>query len=335
MLYLFDPYYSAVHILTESEKPTRREELAIQAVLEDATSPTTSHYVEKLYESIMRKSHIDFDDIPQSQGNIVNYKGYTSMVEVLENLIKVASDNKSQSVIDYCNVVKKSMNIMRSLAPIYNKGFRLKNQYIMLEYNTFVYTIVQAVSALLYNYVDFMKRPEEQTMRITLKNNKYKANVFYFDQLNKFNHINDSMNYGKYLTSILEKGKDNFTGTEALGLATVVAVALAIVPITRELVWQYYGFRSNLSDCLAQQAYFLEMNKTVVEANSDFNQKKKDAILIKQEKIKNLCLRLSEKLRVEHAKAIDNGRATIQSENKLLTLDNVKKEVDNSALGLL
>jgi hypothetical protein len=77
------------------------------------------------------------------------------------------------------------------------------------------------------------------------------------------------------------------------------------------------------------------MNRTVVEANSDFTQKKKDAILLKQEKIKNLCLKLSDKLRVTHIKEVDSGRAQLQNDNKLLTLDGIKKEISNSPLQLL
>lgn len=336
MYYFFDPMYSAVHILTESENVSRKEELGIQAVLEDAESPVTSKYIEKLYQSIISKSHIDFDNIPNSKGNIVEYSGYTNMIEVLTNILKLASDSKSTIVIEYTKVVQNAIAHMRRLAPVYQKGFRVRNEYVMLEYNTFVYTVVQAVSTLLYEFVDFIKKPEKPTIDITLKNTKYRANTFYFDQLNKFNTINDKMQYGKYLESIIENGKDNFIGgVEAVGLATIIAVALAIVPITRELVYRYYNTRSTISDCLAQQAYFLEMNKAVVEANSDFTQKKKDAILIKQEKIKNLCMRLSEKLRVTHIKSVDSGKAMLQNDNKLLTIDNIRNEISNSPLQLL
>lgn len=335
MFYFFDPMYSAVRILTESENPTRREELSIQAVLEDTESPTTNKYIEKLYDSVISKSHIDFDDIPKTKGNIVEYSGYTNMIEVLENIMKLAVDEKAKNVIEYTNVVKDSITYMRALAPTYQLGFKMKNEYVMLEYNTIVYTIIQAVSTLLYEFVDYVKKPTKPTIDIVLKNNKYRANTYYIDQLNKFNSINKKMQYSKYLNALIQNGKNNFTGVEAIGLGVVIAVALAIVPVTRELVYQYYETKSNISDCLAQQAYFLEMNKTVIESNSDFSQKKKDAILIKQEKIKNLCLRLSDKLRVSHIKSIDSAKNSLKNDNKLLTLDNIKKEVNDSPLELL
>lgn len=323
-----------VGILAESAYPSATEESKIISVLEDATSPVRNKYLEKLFDSVIDKNHIDFDNIPMSKGNIVDYVGYTNMIEVLENVIKLASDNKAQSVVNYAETVKEAIRNMRNLSPEYSKGFAMRNEYVMLEYNTFVYTIVQATSTLLYEFVDYVKKPTSQTMDIVIKNTKYRANSFYFDQLSKFNAINHKMDYAAYLRKIISSGVENFTGVEAIGLGVVVAVALAIVPVTRELVYQYYNMKSNISDCLAQQAYFLEMNKTVIEANSDFNEKKKTEILMKQERVKNLCVRLSDKLRVTHIKSVNSGKAAIQNDNKLLTIDTIKKEVSDSPLQL-
>ena len=147
--------------------------------------------------------------------------------------------------------------------------------------------------------------------------------------------VNEKMDYSNYLKGMVENGRDNFTGATAVGVGFVITVALAIVPITRELIYRFYNTRAKISDCLAQQAYFLEMNRTCIEANGDFSQQKKDAILLKQEKIKNLCLRISDKLRVDHIKSVNAGKAMLHDDNKLLTLDGIKKEVNDSPLQLL
>ena len=333
-MYLFyKPMYDAVHILTEST--SRKEESEIELILEDSTSPITTKYVEKLYDSVMSKSHIDFDNIPDSKGDIVQYVGYTNMIAVLENIQKLASDSGANDVIGYVEIIKTAIANMRALAPIYQKGFALKNSYIMLEYNTFVYTIIQAVSAILYEFVDYYKRPDSPYVKINIANNKYRANIYYIEQLNKFNKICADHSYSKYLNTVINNGKNNFTGIELIGLGTLVGIALSIVPIMRELIYQFYHIKSNISDALAQQAYFLELNKSVIEARSDLNAKKKDQILIKQEKIKNKCARLSEKLRVNHVNAMKIGKAAIANDNKLLTINNLKDEVNNSPLQLL
>lgn len=335
MYFFFDTMYENAQIISESENMTYREQKQIETILEDANSPITNKYLEKLYDSVISKAHIDFDDIPNSKGNIVEYKGYTNMIEILENVTNLASENKSESVLGYVNTVKQAITNMRNLAPVYRKGFLAHSEYVSLEYNVFVYTIVQAVSTILYEFVDYIKRPERQTIDIVLKNNKYRANTFYIDQLKKFNIVNDKMQYGKYLESMITNGKNNFTGATVVGVAFVVSVALAIIPITREIVYRFYNTRARISDCLAQQAYFLELNKACVEANTDFSREKRDKILIKQEKIKNLCLRLSDKLRVEHLKSVNSGKEAIKSDNKLITLDTIKQEVNDSPLELL
>ena len=327
MFCIYNPNSLAVSILTESEHASLKEEREIEAVLEDAKSPITNEYIAKLYDSVISKNHVDFGDIPNSKGNIVEYSGYTNLIKVLENLTGLASIEKSNDVIEYVNSVNTAIENMRKLAPVYRKGFIMKNEYVTLEYNLIVYTIVQAVSSILYQFVDWSKSPANSGMPVALKDTKYRANTFYIDSLYKFNMANKNMPYAKYLESMLQNGRNNFTGVEAVGLATVVAISLAIIPLLRELVYRYYNLKSSLSDCLAQQAYFLELNKGAVEANSDFNQHKKEVILAKQEKIKNMCIRLSDKLRVSHNNATSNAKATLSSENKLLTIDNIKKEI--------
>lgn len=325
----------AVNLLTESMDIRPTEESRLCLVLEDTTSPVTTKYLEKLYDSVITKAHIDFGDIPKSKGNIEAYSGYRNLIEVLDAVNKLATDNKSQSVLNYVAIVKTAITNMRALANKYQKGYVTGNNYIILEYNTYVYTIIQAVSTILYEFVDYIKKPDRDTIDIVLKDTKYRANTFYIDQLDKFNKVNKNMNYSKYLDAMVQNNKNNFTGAEIVGLTFIVSVALAIIPVTRELIYRFYNIKATLSDSLAQQAYFLEMNKTVVEANSTFDKQKKKLILMKQEKVKNLCLRLSEKLRVTHVKSVDAGKASITNDNRLLTLDNVKKEVNNSPLELL
>lgn len=325
----------AVKIFCGSEKPTIRQERQALAYFEDANSPITARYLEKLYMSVISKSHIDFDNIPVSAGDIEKYVGYKNMVAVLDNIDGICAASNNKQVQQYTLTVREAINNIRKLAPIYKKGFAMKNEYVMLEYNTFVYACIQATSTILYEFVDYMKRPDATSVKITLKNTKYRANTFYIDQLSKYNAVNKKMQYEKYLAGMLTNGKDNFVGTyTVIGATAVIAVALAIIPVMRELVYQYYNIRTNISDALAQQAYFLELNKACVEANSEFSKEKKSSILMKQEKARNICMRLSEKLRVTHAKSMSEGQAAIRNDSKFLTLDNIQNGEGGSASSL-
>jgi hypothetical protein len=143
------------------------------------------------------------------------------------------------------------------------------------------------------------------------------------------------INYRKMLESMILQGKNNFGGVELIGIAAVSMVALAIVPITRTLIYHFYNLRANLSNELEVQANFLEMNKSCVEANDVFTEDKKKKILNRQENLRKKLLKLSDILRVKEAKAIRDSKRDIEKDNSLLTVNSIRDDVSNSSLELL
>lgn len=334
----FNPLYNASMILMEStdSKTFGYEFDKIQTILEDATSPITSKYKEKLYKSILEKGHIDFGSIPLSKGNIREYSGYHHMVETLDVIVKIGTAEKS-NVVNYANTVLEAIRNLESLSQVFEKGFASKTEYVMLEYNIYVYTCVQATTSLLYEFVEYVKRPDMTTYQITLRDNKLRADLFYVNQLTSFNNVNRNMhiNYRKMLEGMINQGKNNFGGVELIGVAAVSMVALAIVPITRELIYHFYNLRANLSNELEAQASFLEMNRTCVEANSAFTEDKKKKILARQENLRKKLLKLSDLLRVKEAKARRGSKKEIEKDNSLLTVNSIRDDVSNSTLEIL
>ena len=329
----FDPFLESVNILSKKDNSLRKE---VKFILEDVNSPVTTTYISKLYDSVISKGHIDFDDIPNTKGDITKYKGYTNILSILDTITRLAETQKSISVKEYAKTIQDSVNRMVGLADLYQLGFRTQNKYVMLEYNTFVYTIIQATSSLLYEFVDYIKRPDSEIIEITLKNTNRRPSLFYIKQLEKFNSIASGMQYRQFLKGMMEKDKDNFIGVDtAIGISAVTTVAIAIIPVTRELVYQFYNLKAKLSDCLAQQAYFLELNKIQLESSKEFDTRKKQDIIKKQEKVRKNLIVLSEKLRVEHVKSEYSREKLINTDNSLLTLKHVKTEVENKPLSLL
>ena len=336
----FNPYYNASMILLEStcnDKQTFGYEIdKIQTILEDANSPVTTKYKEKLYKSVLDKGHIDFGSIPMSKGNIREYSGYRNMVDTLEVIIGLGTAEKS-NVVKYATTVLEAVKNIESLTTVFQKGFASKTEYVMLEYNTYVYTCVEATTTLIYEFVEYVKRPDKTTYQIALKDTKLRANLFYFDQLGHFNNVNRNMhiNYRKMLEGVIAQGKNNFAGTELIGIAAVSMVALAVVPVTRTLIYHFYNLRANLSNELEVQANFLEMNRTCVEANDAFTEDKKKKILTKQENLRKKLLKLSDLLRVKEAKATRESKRDIEKDNALLTVNALRDDVSNSSLELL
>ena len=310
----------------------------VQTILEDANSPVTRKYQEKLYESIINKSHIDFGDIPKSNGNIRNYSGYNSMVETLDVIANLAIEKKANNVIEYVDIVKTAIHNIEELSSTYEKGFNTKTKYVAMEYNTYVYLCVEATTALIYSFVEVVKNPSKRVLDMTIKNTKMRADEFYFNQLKTFNAIQRTkgIDYRKMLEEMCKSGKENFLGTaEVVGLATIMAVAMSIVPLTRECIYQIYSLRGKLSENLDMQAAFLELNKTCIEGNDAITEEKKKKIIDKQSKQVQRMRRLADKLRVKSAKSIVDSQKEIGKDNKDITVDSIRKDISDSPFELI
>ena len=334
---VFNPYFEAVSILMdESDKGTSFKE--IQAVLEDANSPVTQKFQEKLFQSVIDKGHIDFGDIGKSAGDIRSYVGYKNMVDTLMVLSQLATEEKSNDVLKYVKDVQNTISNIETLVQTYKKGFNTKTDYVMLEYNTMVYTCVEATSTLLYEFVEYVKRPDMVTFKITLKNTKMRANLFYFEQLEKYNNVINKMaiDHRKMLETMCNKGKQELLGPAMVtGIAAMTITIFSIIPIIRKLIHVVYKNREKISESLEMQAEFLEMNKTCIEGNDALTIDKKKKILDKQEKLRKKFLKYADKLRVKNAKAIQDSNKEIAQSNKALTIDGLKDEISNSPLEII
>ena len=337
----YNPYTESTKVLCTEEARTPsyiKESEEIRMVLEDANSPITRKYHEKMYKSIIEKAHIDFGDIPKSAGNIRNYSGYPAMTETLKVIQALAEEEQAPNVLNYVKIVQDAIASIENLSSTYEKGFTMKSEYVAMEYDTYVYFCVEATTALIYSFVDYMKSPEKQVVQMVIKNSKLRADEFYFDQLKKFNNVQSNLgiNYRKMLEQMCTGDKDNFIGVSTVvGIGTVMAAAIAIVPITREVIYQIYNFRGKLSDHIAMQAQFLEMNKACLEANTAFTADKKNKIMQKQEKLAKTLRKLSDAIRVKSSKSVLDSKRELQKDNKSLSIDSIKDEISNSPFEII
>lgn len=330
-------YTEAIKILVDTSKPGYIKEASeIQYILEDVNSPVTRKYQEKLYKSVINKAHIDFGDIPKSAGNIRNYTGYNSMIDTLNTIINLATEQKVPSVCNYANTVLKAIKNIENLSSTYQKGFDTHTEYVAMEYDTYVYFCVEATTALIYSFVDIIKSPDKQLYEMKIVNTKLRADEFFFSQLEKYNKVQDrqGIDYRKMLENMCVNGKSNFTGAEIIGIAAVTAVAMSIIPITREIIYQIYNFRGKLSTNLEIQAKFLELNATCLSNNEIMDQTKKNKIIKKQMDLSKKLQKLSDDIKVKSSKSIMDSQKNLKEDNKQLSLNNLKDEISNSPLEL-
>lgn len=331
--------YPAARILIENAEDNYGQKIdeAI-LLLEDVNSPVTRQLQVKLYDSIIDKAHIDFGDIPKSAGNIRDYSGYGSMTDTLRTIKNLAVEQGVGPVVKYADIVLQAISYIADLSTIYQKGFNTKTEYVALEYDTYVYLCVEATSAILYTFVDYIKDPNKQVMSIQIKNTKLRADEFYFEQLKKFNNIQatNGTQYRKMMEEVCNGGRDNFIGRERIvGIGAIAVIALSIIPITRAVIYQIYRLRGDLSIALSQQAKFLEMNQTCIMNNSNFDKKKREDIIKKQKVLANELQKISDKLRVKSGKSISESKRDIEKDNKELTLDKIRDDISNAPLDII
>lgn len=335
--------YPAARILVESADDLPIKEYGYKldeaiTLLEDVNSPVNTNLQAKLYDSIIDKAHIDFGDIPKSAGNIRDYSGYGSMIETLRTIKNLAVEQGALPAAKYADIILQSIDYIANLSSTYQRGFTTKTEYVALEYDTYVYLCVEATSAILYTFVDYIKDPNKQIMSVQIKNTKLRADEFYFDQLKRYNSIQatNGTQYRKMLEELCNHGKDNFIGRERLvGIGAIAVIALSIIPITRAAIYQIYRLRGDLSVALAQQAKFLEMNQTCIMNNSNFDKKKKEDIIKKQKALASELQKISDKLRVKSAKSISESKRDLEKDNKELTIDKIRDDVSDSAFQII
>ena len=325
-------YRESAKILMEGTNDSLKD---VMLVLEDSESPINKKYREKLYQNIIDRAHVDFGDIPKSKGDITKYSGFNTMKETLDILISIKKKKKCPELVDYATIVVTAIENIKKLKPLFTKAYTKKTEIITLEYQIYTYTCVEATTSLISAFVNDIKTPSS-VMKIELKNTKYRGDLFFIDSLRQFNKINKTNRYSDYINSVIESDKNGYTESAfALGIGAITAIALSIVPLTRKLIYFFKNLKRKLSETLATQAYFLELNKNCVEYNNTIDPKKKKKIIDKQEKLRKLFLSLSDKLKITDARALQTSNRELSQDNKTMTMDGMRDEVSDSDIQIL
>lgn len=315
---------SAIDILLENAS-SFKEKQEIRTLTEAESNAVNSNMVGKLYKSVLDKAHINFEDIPKSKGDITAYSGYKHMAESVETLKRLAS--KASVKIDDIDIVDKALRNLVANRALFELGFKLDKQFVILEYNLLVTACVEATSVLISSYVDYVKRVD--VVDFSIINAKHQSGAVCIESLDRFNKSVASGEFAKVMNYVNKNNSvtESVTvGTALMVGAGVIAAVVAIVTLMRELVYHYFNMRMGLSDYLKMQAMFLEMNKNSLMANDRIPAQDKIKIMKKQEELAGKLSKISEKLRVDQNMADNKANAQKRNESKGWTLSSVRDE---------
>lgn len=306
----------------------RRE---LEFVLENNSAQLDATMVSRLYKSAIDKAHV-YDSWEDSKGDITKFEGYNSMRDSL-NIVRDLS-HKSGVTIKEINTVETALGILESNREAFMKGFIINNELVILIYNSIAFACVEATSAIISSYVEFIRNVDSMEFKIAKGNKIYGTTSI--DNLEHFIKASRKGDLSKLLKEAVNN-RDNFIGSVSVSTvavsAFVLGAALSIIPIIRELTFLFFYSKSRLSEYLEQQALLIELNRKTVE-NSSLPLKERKEVLKKQLKTANDFRRLSEKFRVNTTKGEHETITAIKQENKAWTIEETKKEmVEDSSNG--
>lgn len=324
---------------------TFEERKNINCMVGEAASKIDNLLVDKLYDSVASKSHINFGDIPKSKGDITKYSGYKGMLDVLDAIDGLAK--ASDVTVQETGIIRLAIENIKALKEPFTTGFKLEKRFVQLSYNTLVLGCVDATSGVIAAYINFLKDGSETVVEVKASKDKP-----YRVAINNLDKFNTSVKKGEFAKALNAINKENGSVKEAsfidasqinnfikgikipasvvTGSKVVVAIAAIIgtLVLIRDLVFYFYKGRSKLSQYLEQQAELLKINKDVVKNNNRFSEKKKNKIILKQDKAAKRLIKLSELLKVNAIVAEKESREELSKENKGFTLDDLKSAAE-------
>ena len=130
---------------------------------------------------------------------------------------------------------------------------------------------------------------------------------------------------------MLNSHKKALIGEEVVISGVIVLALLSLVPIIRELIYFYYNSRVKLSDYLAMEADFLEMNSMAVKSSGKSPAERKE-IAKKQEKLVKDMRRMSDKVMIDHVDTEDVIKKQIKDDSSLFSLNNIDKQITKNKM---
>lgn len=305
---------------------TFKERNRIFALTEAEATKVGNDIVNKLYTSMMSKAHVDFDDIPNSKGDITKYSGFKTMMDTLGH-IKTMAEN-SMTKIRELEIVEKAISNIIAYRDTFTRGFGLRKEYIILQYNTLVLSCVEGISSLIVSYIDFIKRVDKA--EFTIINTKQQTGSICIKNLDSFNKSVASGEFTKITNTVLKTDSEGLVGAAIVISAAIIGAVIAAYFGIRELIFYFYYSRMKVSDYLQLQSTFLEMNRNNVESNSAISPSKKKEIIKKQEQLVAKMRKYADKLKVESTMARKKAEDDVKKDNSSWRIDDIQSSTGSS-----
>lgn len=292
---------------------TDRETRKILVTINEADqNQVMGNLAAKLYDAIVNKvTDIDFGQIPASRGDITKIPNYLDMVSCLTTIRDMMIESKQST--GSADIIFLAIENMKKYQKIWEKGYVLENEMVIVFYNTIALSIVSAISLLTSATIEFVKNPQSDVIDIELAkvaNHKTKDNLL-FKNLDKFNKACRKGDIEKIFNDVLRAQRQLKEGTiikESISAilftgAMVLGLLSTVIPILHQLTNALYCLRQNVAEYLAGEADVIRLNAEKVQYNRAKTPEQKKKIIARQHKIADHFKKWANKLMIKANKA--------------------------------
>lgn len=292
---------------------TDRETRKILVTINEADqNQVMGNLAAKLYDAIVNKvTDIDFGQIPASRGDITKIPNYLDMVSCLTTIRDMMVESKQST--GSADIIFLAIENMKKYQKIWEKGYVLDNEMVIVFYNTIALSIVSAISLLTSATIEFVKNPQSDVIDIELAkvaNHKTKDNLL-FKNLDKFNKACRKGDIEKIFNDVLRAQRQLKEGTvikESISAilftgAMVLGLLSTVIPILHQLTNALYCLRQNVAEYLAGEADVIRLNAEKVQYNRAKTPEQKKKIIARQHKIADHFKKWANKLMIKANKA--------------------------------
>lgn len=305
-------------ILQEFVVKDTRDHLNFRKLSESEKVEMSKELVESLYKATAERAmSLDYDDVENSKGDLTKIKDYMVLTDSI-NLLRAMQSSMTEKIEDLDTIVNAHDNILANTAN-FEQGFRVGNTGVILLYNNLALALVASTSFIISTTIDYVKDPVGN-YNVHFRNNASKQNghpTIMIDSLKRYNQLHLNGDLAKFFEFSFSKKAlvGAVTGTTAAVLLAL-GLSVAIVPLVREMVYQYYHMRVRMADYLRLQADFLEMNRAKLNTMKNMKETSK-----KQEAIMKNLVHWADKVDVDQKTSTKKAEMEIKKENNNISMD--------------
>lgn len=319
--------FAKVHEIV-MEASSKEDQAYMKTMHKDDIHQINGQLLSNLYESTLKRSDVNYGDIPKSAGDVEKCKYVDTCLETLNTLEELHKKNGTEEPA--IRDIRLAISHLKQYRNLFVLGFKMKQPIVESLYNSTVMEILDGTTLLVISYMEFVQTADARYQR---KANLHKGrDELAIANLQKFNASCENGDVSKALNYLLDMKQKAFAGASALATAGVTILCLlAIIPAIREGIFFYYNSRVKISDYLNMQADFLELNKLALEASTKSPKEKKE-IAKKQDDIIVKMRKAADKIKIDHVDTNDVVKKQVKEDNSMWSLKNIEKQITTNNL---